>query len=1154
MLRLVYSNGTEELLTELANRVRAQQETMGVLVPVRIVVPNATVEEHLRLGVARRCGIAANLQTTLMTAFASEIVGQAMRVRLAGAEALEAMALTLLLEESFLNQPELVPVRAYLAAGESRETADVRRVQLAARIGRLFEEYTYSRTEMLEGWSRAPTLDGQHAETERWQRRLWLSMFEPNGLGRARGLIPLHEAIAALSPLMLRSTGTVHVYGFPHFARAFHRLFGRIAVGSDVIVYSLSPCEGFWEDIDENDPTLLRLWGRPGREHVRALNANAGFDHDDHFVEPSGTLLACLQRDVMRREPPRERLEDGLAFEGDQSIVLLEHASVRRELEAVASEIWRLLEGDEALRFDDIAVLVPDSDASVYATHLTAVFREAHDIPHRLIDIPGTNHGIGEAIELLLSLPLGRFTRQDLLRLAVHPAVVASLEGVDPQRWLEWSDALGIVHGADRTDHDDTYIARDILNWDQGLRRLALGAFMAGDASGERRPFELAEEAYVPHEVALSEMRDAATFGLLVRSLVADARFVHDAELSTKDWATLLCAMVETYVAPTDGAEAEVLARCLRRLHGIGNIDVGQRSIAYSIAHELARGRIDSLQVRRGVEGVVVSRLVSVRPIPFRVVFACGMGEGCFPSIAAEDTLDLRWARRREGDVTALERDKYAFLEILLATRDRLYLSYVSRDPLTGDTLAASSVVQELLHTLGRGYVRDLSRLRRQHPLRRWDPRYFAELFPAEPRPSTSLGTMRLPEAHAEATVLALRRSMEAHDLYAGRADVETRAASDPAWAALAEHLRIAPLPEQRPPGEATLTVPVFAVVKFLEFPLQGWARFRIGLDEREEEDTLAREDEPFETDFRDETLLLRGVLLAAARSGSLEHAYDEVVLEREIRGTGPSGVFAQGERAEHLRTLEGWKERLDALGFPLDAIEIHRFGRSGQQATADHAHPPLILDVDYVDASGITRVARVEMGGRTLPLARGRAGAAPDEASAGVSITLLRRAKDNRDDWARADRQRLMLRAFVDHAVFSASGMAAGQSHASLLVVATPQGSSAEQVRFDPMSRGEAHSWLRGLARELLNGPHAYFFPAEAVLLWQTKTPGGSVVPWLEAAREMLRDDEGPLALRSAYGPVPRPHEYPIPEESVARAMIARRFEALFERRREQS
>ena len=51
---------------------------------------------------------------------------------------------------------------------------------------------------------------------------------------------------------------------------------------------------------------------------------------------------------------------------------------MRRELEAVASEIWRLVEADETLRFDEIAVLVPDADAATYAAQLPAGTSRAH--------------------------------------------------------------------------------------------------------------------------------------------------------------------------------------------------------------------------------------------------------------------------------------------------------------------------------------------------------------------------------------------------------------------------------------------------------------------------------------------------------------------------------------------------------------------------------------------------------------------------------------------------------------------------------------------------------------------------------------------------------------------------------------------------------
>lgn len=220
--------------------------------------------------------------------------------------------------------------------------------------------------------------------------------------------------------------------------------------------------------------------------------------------------------------------------------------------------------------------------------------------------------------------------------------------------------------------------------------------------------------------------------------------------------------------------------------------------------------------------------------------------------------------------------------------------------------------------------------------------------------------------------------------------------------------------------------------------------------------------------------------------------------------------------------------------------MQVHRFGRAGERAVADRVHAPLIVDVDVADAAGVTRIVQVEIGGRTLPTGAG---------AAGVSITLLRRAREEKDDWARADRRRAMLRAFVDHAVLSASGVTEERSHASLMVMATPLGTVAERVSFAPWTRGEASTWLRGLARELLTGGHAYFLPSEAVLVWHGKGLEGPVVPWLRVAREMLGDGPGPLALRSAYGPVPRPQKYPVPDEATARAMIARRFGTLFEK-----
>jgi exodeoxyribonuclease V gamma subunit len=1160
MLRLVYSNRTEELLAELATRVRAEQRG-SPLAPVRVIVPNACTEAYVRLGIAREKGIAANLDVLLLTRFASSLASPGTRV--ADAESLAGLVLTLLLDDAVLARDGLAPVQVYLrSAGTSPDAVDLRRVQLAARLGRIFEEYTYSRADLLEAWTTGPTLDGMYAETERWQRALYLAIFGDGGLATKTDprVVTLTDAVASLPTSETSPPGPVHVFGFAHVAPAFYGLFQKLARAIEVVVYSLSPCEGFWEDVDRRDPAPLHLWGRPGRDHVRVLNALSGFDHDDRFVDPlepgPRTLLHRLQSDLLRRASPQD------SPGADESFLLAEHASVRRELEAVASGIWDCLEKDASLRFDEIAVLVPPAEAPKYAAHLPTVFREAHDVPFQMMGMASpTPSPIAQAIDLLLALPLGRFSRGELLRLVVHPSVAASFAEVDPARWTAWCESLGIVHGADRADHEGTYIERDILNWDQGLRRLALGAFMVGDVGGEAgielgtgaTPFLLEGEAYAPLEVTGSELRDAAAFGLLSRSLIEDAKFARAQTMTLPEWAELLCTLVSTYVTPVGPEEPEELTRALRRLQALGEERLSGKPVGYRIAYELATRRLGSGPSGSGSGGVVVSTIVGLRAIPFRVVFACGMGEGRFPSSDGEDPLDLRWARRRgeageardvlasfrprsgeAGDVPSRDRDKYAFLELLLSVRDRLVLSYVSRDALTGDALAPSSVVQELLHTLGGGYVRDAAALRQRHPLRRWDPAYYPRLFPSETGPFPQVA---LPEARAEAETLALRRWLEGRGERLDVHEVRSRAeANEPGWKALTDHLRLAAMPQAPAMSGGKVVVPMHALVKFLEFPLHGWARFRFGLGELEDEDVLARESEPFETELREETLFLRGVLLdAKRRCATLEDAYDAAVRARGLRGAGPSGAFARGERTAHVETLGVWRSELEKYQVPIESLSVHRFGRGGERADSEEVHDPLSLELAVVDR-GTIRILQAEIVGRTLPFG----------ADESTSITLAKRADADNDEWTVAGRRRTLLRSFVDHAILSASKGDGGE-RSSLIVVATPDGPFTERITLPALVRDNALVWLRGLVQELLAGSHDYFFPFEAVFVHRERGGREPLGPVLAQARDKLRD-RGPTALRSAYGPVPRPHEYRLPDEDQARAMVASRFGPIFD------
>ncbi|MFI5233984.1 MAG: exodeoxyribonuclease V subunit gamma, partial [Gemmatimonadales bacterium] len=118
MLRLTYSNQTERLLEALVETLEGERARSSPLEPAHLVVPNASVETWLRLGLARATGIAANLEVRFLRRFVAELVARAQpEVRLLDAFRLEALLLALFHDDAFLAEPELGEVRRYLQGG-----------------------------------------------------------------------------------------------------------------------------------------------------------------------------------------------------------------------------------------------------------------------------------------------------------------------------------------------------------------------------------------------------------------------------------------------------------------------------------------------------------------------------------------------------------------------------------------------------------------------------------------------------------------------------------------------------------------------------------------------------------------------------------------------------------------------------------------------------------------------------------------------------------------------------------------------------------------------------------------------------------------------------------------------------------------------------
>ena len=291
-------------------------------------------------------------------------------------DTIEGELLALFHDGRRLASADLAPVRGYLVPDDpDRPALDRRRAQLAAQLAELFDEYAYSRPEMLAAWRKGGLIAGWDEPLQRWQRDLWLALFGRGGTLADPDRATLPDFFARTAPGELRVSGPAHVFGISFVARLYRSIFASLGRAAPLYVYVLNPCRELWEDLqparrtargpraaagrttrqlaldlgdasaaaaasaaaDENP--LLALWGRPGRDSIRLYNDLSDCNFHERFEDPAAgmprpTLLATLQREVLERAPRSRE-----AAPADASLVMFGAPDPRRELETVAAEI-----------------------------------------------------------------------------------------------------------------------------------------------------------------------------------------------------------------------------------------------------------------------------------------------------------------------------------------------------------------------------------------------------------------------------------------------------------------------------------------------------------------------------------------------------------------------------------------------------------------------------------------------------------------------------------------------------------------------------------------------------------------------------------------------------------------------------------------------
>ena len=605
--------------------------------------------------------------------------------------------------------------------------------------------------------------NGREAENEEWERKLYSAIFHSHDgsdsllttvfkkTDSARTCLTLpfmYEAskVNGKPVFQYKPNRPVFILGLSGMGQFYRVVLQEFSKNCDVYAYIQNPCMQFWEDIpsyanskvdltptfkadadpeeekddvSEFENSLLKAWGRAGRDNIRLWSmANdycEGFTDkevsayaEEMQKQDKDSLLHEIQWMVANRTNKfsegylPQKNEKGIPFGElkDKSLTITAAPNRIREVEAVHSQICQLLNAGAAIR--DILVVCPnlaDYRSAIYQVFDQSESGTATNVAMKfvIVDSAAKASLVGEALQELFAIKKkGALSRTEFFALVRNP-VVQEARGIasdDISDWEAWISGMNIYR-------DHTAESNAQKDWLKGVKRLLLARLTNSCVANEYLPYADMESA---NNTKLNRFIDA------VYSLETWLDETETPALKTDADFLKMHEFLNSWLSMRDvpsglGGEAIIFENVQNALEGLkSQLAAGLFEISWNMVGQTLMEAAQTSEYSCGsplINGITFMKFVPNRTIPVKHLFFMGANAKDFPGVKSFDSLDLRKSVARwPGDDTAVDKNRYAFLCQLMSTSESFHISYLSMYLPKDEELYPSSIVNDLQNAL----------------------------------------------------------------------------------------------------------------------------------------------------------------------------------------------------------------------------------------------------------------------------------------------------------------------------------------------------------------------------------------------------------------------------------------------------------------------
>ena len=585
---------------------------------------------------------------------------------------------------------------------DNQKTIDGDIYNLAKKITKNFIDYLIFRPEMIAEWNRyeinSKNLFKILDSDQFWQPILY-KLLEKKISEKPSCLfmIEVIKNLRKIKKLEIKLPNQIYIISDNNLSKLHINFYSEISKFTKVNLYLLSAGDDLWNRINTiegelefndnesklnlNNTNIEKIFGKFGANFQKLIEENIykeGINLKNNLIYIDPTSNFSDNKDIPLLNQIQKKIIDNnnidfILNKRDDSILFNEHLNQNSQLEYLRNKIIELVNSSENIKYSDIAVVSPQINQ--IKPYLRYIFNNelinGEKIPYFFID--EDDHDSSEISKFLIDITEianEKITLEKLDYILTKKVTqnIFDYQITDKYEIIYLLNQVGFHWGLDANERLGE--EKNTLEW--CLNRMTLGLIY--DKEINLSTFNL--KPFSSKNISL----DLNKWIIILLDLIKYINLLRGS-FSYLSWVEKIKSILKNIADSNANFNLEI-SEINRILDNNAIPLIPDDLILLDVFREILISCINKAKYRSKsrINRILVSDIENSRHIPQKVIFLIDMNSVYYPKLSINENINLLNNKYHLGDPSVFERDKYSFLELLIACKDKFIVNWVKND------------------------------------------------------------------------------------------------------------------------------------------------------------------------------------------------------------------------------------------------------------------------------------------------------------------------------------------------------------------------------------------------------------------------------------------------------------------------------------------